>query len=179
VKVVVTERADVPERCLRLYALGAVSLALALRLAIPAPIDAGIVGLLILAASAAGPWIACWYLGPKRKNDRLAFLFGLSVANGISLAVFADFGLRSSSSIFWGVLVFAGIGWGVTMGLGALSMLLGSRLLDRYRVFARAGLCARCGYDLRGSQSGRCPECGTRIDTPSTAADDEQRADEE
>ena len=24
-----------------------------------------------------------------------------------------------------------------------------------------AGLCAACGYDLRGSDSGRCPECGS------------------
>ena len=178
-KVVVPESADVPERYLRLYALGAVSLALALRLAVPGPIDMGVVVLLILAASAAGPWIACWYLGSKKKNDRLAFLFGLSVANGISLAVFADFGLRSSSSIFWGVVVFGGIGWGVTMGLGALSMLLGSRLLDKYRVFAREGLCARCGYDLRGSQGGRCPECGTAIDARNTNAEDEQPVEEE
>lgn len=26
----------------------------------------------------------------------------------------------------------------------------------------RAGRCCNCGYDLRGSPSGRCPECGTK-----------------
>jgi hypothetical protein len=28
------------------------------------------------------------------------------------------------------------------------------------RVALRHGMCARCGYDLRGSPTGRCPECG-------------------
>jgi hypothetical protein len=28
---------------------------------------------------------------------------------------------------------------------------------------ARAGLCPRCGYDLRGLSGGRCPECGTAV----------------
>jgi hypothetical protein len=31
----------------------------------------------------------------------------------------------------------------------------------RFRV--RSGLCLRCGYDLRGNESGRCPECGAAI----------------
>jgi hypothetical protein len=30
----------------------------------------------------------------------------------------------------------------------------------------RAGLCRRCGYDLRGSPGGRCPECGTTPQGP-------------
>jgi hypothetical protein len=28
------------------------------------------------------------------------------------------------------------------------------------RVWAAHGLCTKCGYDLRGNDSGRCPECG-------------------
>jgi hypothetical protein len=28
------------------------------------------------------------------------------------------------------------------------------------RVWAEHGLCPKCGYDLRGNDSGRCPECG-------------------
>lgn len=38
---------------------------------------------------------------------------------------------------------------------------LGSNPCGRRRDARRAaGLCIRCGYDLRGNVSGRCPECG-------------------
>lgn len=30
----------------------------------------------------------------------------------------------------------------------------------RRRGYVGAGRCGRCGYDLRGNPSGRCPECG-------------------
>lgn len=30
----------------------------------------------------------------------------------------------------------------------------------------RAGMCPRCGYDLRGIVASRCPECGTEIRPP-------------
>ena len=31
------------------------------------------------------------------------------------------------------------------------------------------GLCKECGYNLTGNVSGRCPECGTTIETNPTA----------
>ena len=36
-------------------------------------------------------------------------------------------------------------------------------MLRRHRSIARQGCCQRCGYDLQGNESGRCPECGTPI----------------
>jgi hypothetical protein len=36
------------------------------------------------------------------------------------------------------------------------------RAARRRRQRTRAGLCRRCGYDLRGNVSGVCPECGAR-----------------
>lgn len=40
--------------------------------------------------------------------------------------------------------------------LGAVLRFLGSR--------ANPGYCSKCGYDLTGNASGRCPECGTPAD---------------
>src|SRR5690242_15361509 len=34
-----------------------------------------------------------------------------------------------------------------------------------------AGQCVHCGYDLRGNQSGTCPECGARIVEPAEHPD--------
>ena len=36
------------------------------------------------------------------------------------------------------------------------------RQRERERL-AKAGRCARCGYDLTGNTSGICPECGTTV----------------
>jgi hypothetical protein len=37
--------------------------------------------------------------------------------------------------------------------------------------FDQRGLfCPKCGYDLTGNESGRCPECGTGVPTQPTAA---------
>ena len=44
--------------------------------------------------------------------------------------------------------------------LGVLALARARRLRAAAR---RAGLCERCGYDLRGNVSGRCPECGTPV----------------
>ncbi len=33
----------------------------------------------------------------------------------------------------------------------------------RNRAASRQGLCVRCGYDLTGNTSSRCPECGTAV----------------
>ena len=59
-------------------------------------------------------------------------------------------------------------GWVLVIHFGWLIPLFGIlptiRLLNRHkepRRRARLGLCIACGYDLRGSETGACPECGT------------------
>jgi len=170
VLMVVSESPEIPDRYLRWYAPGAVLIALLLRLLAPAPWNMGFALSLIVLASVSGPALAAWYLGPRRKSARYAFLLCLALVNAICLGVFVDLGLRSGDSIFTGLLVLGGLAWVVTMCLGSLSFAASSRLWERRRFFARAGLCAHCGYDLRGTSSGRCPECGTAFEVTNTPA---------
>jgi hypothetical protein len=55
------------------------------------------------------------------------------------------------------VLVFL-VTWGLLCGLIFVRR--------RYWPVYQEGLCAKCGYDLRGLVEPRCPECGTPFDSP-------------
>ena len=64
-------------------------------------------------------------------------------------------------------------GWMLSFPVGYLLLLPGvlwllvalRRALRTYnlRFRHRRGLCLACGYDLRGNESGNCPECGTEV----------------
>jgi hypothetical protein len=88
------------------------------------------------------------------------FLLGRYRAGGVFL---------SSTDTFWAVEVYHP----VLIGLLVLPVALygGVTFLRRRRVRRRldTGLCAGCGYDLRGT-SGRCPECGGTFPVNSTTA---------
>ena len=65
--------------------------------------------------------------------------------------------------------------WRVQIVLGALALvavgvllhwLLHSALLHGRERHALAPRCAGCGYDLRGAEHGRCPECGQTVEPP-------------
>jgi hypothetical protein len=49
--------------------------------------------------------------------------------------------------------------WAPTL-LAAVAPVLWAIALWRHRRARRQGVCVRCGYDLRGSESAACPECG-------------------
>lgn len=50
-----------------------------------------------------------------------------------------------------------GLGFGAIVGAGIW------RPLSKGRIEAGVVACSRCGYDLRGNESGTCPECGKVI----------------
>jgi len=50
--------------------------------------------------------------------------------------------------------------WMLWLPIGILGLVL--RFRDR--ATPTGAMCARCGYDLRGNVSGRCPECGTVVE---------------
>lgn len=62
-------------------------------------------------------------------------------------------------------LVLGVIGLPVTIILYALLLVLSATLWWFLPVvYETPGLCRRCGYDLTGNISGKCPECGSAID---------------
>lgn len=54
--------------------------------------------------------------------------------------------------------------WMMLLSLGWLPFLLVRNRLRSLRR-RRRGLCLKCGYNLQGNTSGRCPECGTAVDS--------------
>lgn len=61
--------------------------------------------------------------------------------------------------------------WGIVIPIWIpiVAVALAYAIDSRYGRFAQVGLCENCFYDLRGNQSGVCPECGMRIEMSGTA----------
>lgn len=53
--------------------------------------------------------------------------------------------------------------WMMLLGFGWFPIRLVRNRLRHLRR-CRRGWCLKCGYDLQGNTSGRCPECGTAVD---------------
>jgi hypothetical protein len=99
-------------------------------------------------------WIDPWTGVSKQSSRTIEILGGLgilAIIAGLITLVFV------SNPFVWCVgLDLSGI---VFIGFAATYQ---SRLKKRWRQRVSAGLCARCGYDIRASKD-RCPECGASI----------------
>jgi hypothetical protein len=108
------------------------------------------------------------------------FLTGYSLAESLQLWWMADAYVEPSATVPPTSFEFAILrpgtssarttGWRARAPYWALTVpgigLVYAALFPAWRAFSRRrrGLCQSCGYDLRSS-AGRCPECGTEIET--------------
>jgi hypothetical protein len=84
---------------------------------------------------------------------------GIALASAAGSAHVCDYlvpPLRGATELLVHVVIAACIG-------GLLGVLTGWLLIQIRVRYRRGEQCTRCGYDLTGNLSGRCPECGERI----------------
>lgn len=83
-------------------------------------------------------------------------------------AVAAATGTGGSAQLAW--VFWSSVGPLVTLGVGFYLFFSGGWIIDRLcrEVVDR---CRRCGYDLRQSPAGPCPECGTSATTRHLSGD--------
>jgi hypothetical protein len=74
---------------------------------------------------------------------------------------------RGTSRIIVWSPIWHGLAFNTAMFAGAWCVVLGATVAAARHTVARLrigrGLCAQCGYDLRGAREPRCPECGTAV----------------
>ncbi len=123
----------------------------------------------MLSVTGAGEWVSWSALMAERALVWLAIGWWLAGLRGRRLAGWTLSGaaIDGAYDATIGASVIGG-GWLPHVGVaGAVAILItGLTLVGRRRSlrarFARPGICSQCDYDLAGSVSGVCPECGTR-----------------
>jgi hypothetical protein len=107
----------------------------------------------------SGPEIAMWIrraaLVAALRTGAQACFAGLFM--GLCLGCFLSGLLPGGGAVMLGMLLaMASVPVGVFGGITTYKQTIESER-------TRQGLCPRCGYDLRGINTERCPECGTRL----------------
>jgi hypothetical protein len=106
-----------------------------------------------------GPEIAMWIrraalVAALRTGAQACFA---GVFFGLCLGCFLGGLLPGGGAVMLGMLLaIASVPVGILGGVSTYRQTIESER-------TRQGLCRRCGYDLRGINTERCPECGTRL----------------
>ncbi len=94
------------------------------------------------------PW-ACQDCGVALRRGTAFAVGGMLVSVALLVAI---------TQLVLGEYVLSTLGT-AALWMGVLLLVFGQRVRPVYR----AGQCPACGYDLEGSPSGPCPECGRRV----------------
>jgi uncharacterized paraquat-inducible protein A len=101
----------------------------------------------------------------RRRRTRRRFMLPLLVLVGavlLSVALMATPVLLRDPGFTVAVILITLLA--ILYTLAFLALASAYRLARERDDFAAALLCTKCGYDLRGNQSGICPECGTQVE---------------
>ncbi|HPF40355.1 MAG TPA: hypothetical protein P5081_24730 [Phycisphaerae bacterium] len=102
----------------------------------------------------------------KRKGVVAAYLaFSCLIATGIALLVAFSGFWKALAAPVWLRGAFVGFCNGIAMTFFWQYAVIGRyrRLLREEMIQLGIPICVHCGYDLRGNESGVCPECGNAI----------------
>jgi hypothetical protein len=117
-------------------------------------------------ASPGGAGIRYW-TGPASQigNDTVHLYQRLGFDSGTS-----EFGTHGRRHTVVRFVIFPW--WLVIVMFCAAPVWAAARWLVRFpsELRRRRGLCVKCGYDLRATESGKCPECGTPTGAPPRTA---------
>lgn len=100
--------------------------------------------------------------GAHKRPQGLSGQLGFQFENSTERQEFWGY-LNATVRSGWWYLVIPHAIWLAPLGLVSVWL-----MLRQYRTASRAkrarnGLCAACGYDVRTTTTGRCPECGTDV----------------
>ena len=123
----------------------------------------------------SGPEVAMWIrraalVAALRTGAQACFA---GVFMGLCLGCFLSGLLPGGGAVMLGILLAAAsVPVGVFGGITTYKQTIESER-------TRQGLCPRCGYDLRGINTERCPECGTRLRLRRPWLQEPERPDED
>lgn len=155
---VLEEDSNAPFRLVKAFGLVILPIALALRVLTS---SSGFAEAVIILIASQAVLVRAFH-ATDRENVRWGFRVRLSVLVGIAWGVlFSYSGVRVRHFSLGDALIMGAIGAALTHAIGMVFSIPVSFYCRRARRFRGELECRECGYDLRGTTTRICPECGT------------------